>query len=316
MTNSRIPAGTAPAAEMCAAYWHASYVMVLMVGAASLAFFHGGVYAVLILGALGALLAYVYPRTGLWLSLALVMVASLIAPPAGFEFGAGDSPELPYWAVATSCLLLAMALRYTQTGKDKRVDGLALGQREVTPPTAFFAYAALAIFSALLGAARGYPLLNVAKQFYGCVLFCAYFLFALKFAPQEEGIASVLDWLNKAGLLCALVYITIYMAQIPEKGMRKTLTMLSAYAGGLAVLHLPKLLPEKNNVRRISVAMAALALFAVPLLAQYKRGILAVVVCVFLCIGLRAVPGEDGTCGRSLRACCLPQPSRPTPSIR
>ncbi len=242
--------------------------------------------SLILIAVLAAPYAVFYPRSGFWLAIALMMAASMIDPPAGFEFGIGYSPELPYWAGALCIFLVASAWAYLSESDHS---GYSSQTRVVLPSRAFYAYGAVCIFSTLLGIMRGYPLHNVAKQAFGCVLFCAYFVFALKFSPAEAEIFSVTEWAKRAGIVCALVYIAIYVAQIPTKGLRKELTILAGYAGGLAVLYLPELL-RKGRIRyRFRTAIPMLVLFAVPLLAQYKRAILAFAICGFLAVGLRSV---------------------------
>lgn len=244
-------------------------------------------YGLVVIGLAFAPYAYSQPKVGLWLSLALIMVASLIAPPAGFAAGIGYSPELAYWAIATCVVFTAVLGRYLQSRESYA--GNPSPRRSLSLPAAFRAFMALVVFSGMLGVVRHYSILNVAKQFYGCLLFCSYFLFVVRFANTELDIRYVVDWSKRAGLLCALVYIVIYLSLVPSVGFRKELTILSAYAGGLAVLYLPEVMSGKGISGRMRPLPPMLLLLAVPLLAQYKRAILAVVICGLLAIGLRSV---------------------------
>ena len=267
-------------------YSNAAFLSLLMLAFLLAISVGGGMYGVVVIGIAFVPYAFSDPKVGLWLSLGLIMVASLIAPPAGFEYGYGYSPELAYWAIATCIVFAALLVRYLRFPSTFREDCSARGILAL--PSAFFAFMALSVFSGVLGVLRHYPLLDVAKQFYGCLLFCAYFLFALKFAYRERDIEYVVDRTRKCGLACALVYIVIYLALVPHEGFRKELTILSAYAGGLAVLYLPEVLNSRGLLQRFRVAMPMLAFLGVPLLAQYKRALLAVAICGLLAVGLRA----------------------------
>jgi hypothetical protein len=156
-------------------------------------------------------------------------------------------------------------------------------------PKSLYAFAAVSILAAVLGIAHGYPLQNVAKQFYGCVLFCVYFLFAVKFTGSELEVNSILHWAKRIAIACALAFIVIYLVQVPSKGFRKELTILSAYAGGLSVLYLPECLKPRAGISiRVRAIVPMLILLTVPLFAQYKRAVLAFAICAFLAVGLRS----------------------------
>ena len=243
--------------------------------------------SLILIAVLAAPFVVFHPKTGFWLAIGLMMAASMIDPPAGFEFGIGYSPELPYWASALCILLVASTWAYlSETGTS---DLNSQTCPAVSPSKALHAYAAVCVFATVLGIMRGYPLHNVGKQAFGCLLFCAYFVFALKFTPTAEDISEVTDWAKQAGIVCALVYIAIYLAQVPTKGLRKELTILAGYGGGLAVLYLPELLRRGRIRHRFRSAIPMAVLFLVPLLAQYKRAILAFTICGFLAIGLRSL---------------------------
>jgi hypothetical protein len=229
--------------------------------------------------------AFSRPLDGLWLSLAILMLASLIAPPAGFEAGAGYSPELTYWAIATCVLLTSLSLNYLWN-QTRSVDS-STRSNSLHAPTSFYAFAAVCVLCAIIGLVRGYTILNVAKQFYGCLLFLAYFLFSLRFAPESRRVDYVSVQLVRACLFFAVMYIALYLYHIPTLGIHKELTVLSGYSGGLAVLYLPGV--RWRDLRNcIGKVAPMLTLMAVPLLAQYKRAILGFVICAFLSIGLQS----------------------------
>lgn len=280
-----------PFAELTAHQLQSAYSKAALAALVALAFFAtislgGGVYGVLVLGVFFAVFTLSNAQAGLWLSLGLVMIASLIAVPAAFEFGYGYSPELAYWAVATCVVFLALSVGYFRTKMNSTLESSS--SCATLAPAAFWGFVAISVFSALLGIIRGYPPQDVAKQFYGCLLFCAYFLFGLAFTRGERDIGKIVYRTTQIGILCALLYIVIYLARVPGEGFRKELTILSAYAGGLAVLFLPHMVNRKRISERLTFGIPMLILFAVPVLAQYKRAILAFAICALLAFGLQS----------------------------
>jgi hypothetical protein len=233
-----------------------------------------------------AFFVFLHPREGLWITPTLVMVASLLAPPEGFQWGAGYSPELIYWAIAVCLPFAAMAVRYAWTREESR-GGSAIGCR-VAPPRAFYGFAIISIFATVVGLLHGYPLQNVLKQFFGCALLCGYFLFALRFAPRQKDIEAVVGSAIAAGIACAAFYECIYLYRLPELGFHKELTILSSYAGGLAVQLLPDFSGSNRDGRPRRALVLSVILLGVPLLAQFKRAIAACLICVALAVGLRS----------------------------
>ena len=219
MSQVQLNALNLSSVELRTTYALAAYAALLICAVGGTIVLLGSSWGLVVLAALLMPWVFSRPTEGLWISLAFVMLASLIAPPAGFEFGYGYSPELVYWAGAMCLLLVALLLRYVW-GRDKSAACSVFG-RVASLPTAFYAFAAVSVFSALVGAARGYAIQNVAKQFYGCVLFCAYFLFALTFTPAEEDIDRVLHYAKKAGVFFALVYITIFSRKCLKRASGK-----------------------------------------------------------------------------------------------
>jgi hypothetical protein len=232
--------------------------------------------------------SYVFfrPREGLWVTPALVMVASLVCPPEAFQWGVGYSPELAYWAIAVCLPFAAMLVRYV-SGKGKsreRPNTLSC----VSPPRAFYVFAAISVLGAIVGVFHGYQIQNVLKQFYGCALLGGYFLLGLRFAPNRGDIERVMRRTIGAGVVCAAIYGCIYLYQVPELGLRKELTILSSYTGGLAVLLFPRFVGTKAGTRsRLGLLLAAI-LLGVPLLAQFKRAVAACFICGALALGLRS----------------------------
>jgi hypothetical protein len=229
---------------------------------------------------------FFHPREGLWITPAVVMAASLVCPPEGFQWGVGYSPELAYWAIAVCLPFAAMLLRYVWSERKRSERHAALGG--VSSPRAFYAFAAISTLAVVIGLFRGYPILNVLKQFFGCALLCGYFLLGLRFAPTRGDIEVVVGRTIAAGVVCAAIYECIYLYQVPELGFRKDLTILSAYAGGLAVLLFPRFVGKKPGTwSRVGLLLSAI-LLGVPLLAQFKRAVAACFICGTLALGLRS----------------------------
>ncbi|HXX22849.1 MAG TPA: hypothetical protein VEO19_06850 [Terriglobia bacterium] len=246
----------------------------------------GRFYGLVGLSTIWSSYVFFHPREGLWITPALVMAASLVCPPEGFQWGAGYSPELAYWAIAVCLPFAAMLLRYVWSKREKSERRTAMGG--VSPPRAFYVFAAISVLAVVIGLFRGYPILNILKQFFGCALLCGYFLLGLRFAPNRGDIEEVMGRTIAAGVVCAAIYEGIYLYQVPELGLRKELTILSAYAGGLAVLLFARFIGKKTGTRSRLGLLLATILLGVPLLAQFKRAVAACFICAALALGLRS----------------------------
>jgi len=267
-------------------YWTVLRGLLLAIGTSASILLLGRFYGLIGLALVWVPYVFFHPREGLWITPALVMVASLVSPPEGFQWGVGYSPELAYWAIAI-CLLFAIMLVCYFTGREKSISKQGLVAL-AAPPRAFYAFAAMSLVAATVGVVHGYALQNVAKQLFGCLLLCGYFLFALRFAPTQKDIEHVLSRTIFVGALCSVVYLGVYLYRVPELGFRKELTILATYAGGLNVLLMPQILSRKDGASSVHRFVLAAVLFAVPLLAQFKRAIAACVICGFLALGLRS----------------------------
>jgi hypothetical protein len=272
-----------PAAYL-AAYVGGAFCLVL-VSTLVVAYLFGPLYWLVTLSAILMLVVFARPAAGLWLSPCLVMVASLVAPPQGFQYGVGNSPELPYWAVAICLVFLAQLGAYFCAAPSARG---ALTRLPASPPRALYGFLAISIFAAALGLWHGYSPANVAKQFYGCLLFVAYFLFALRFAPGEQQVLKIMRRVYAGAVIAALAYLAIYFVKATREGIHKDLTVLSAYAAGVAILLIPNLFAPGGSVSRAKVWISCGILLAVPFFAGYKRGLASFLVCGLIAVGLRS----------------------------
>lgn len=266
-----------------AAYTTAAILLVFTCFAISV--LSGPLYALVAAGLTFGVIAFFRPSAGLWLSPCLIMLASLVAPPEGFQYGAGYSPELTYWAGALCLVFVSLLFRYIWSRGTVHIawgSGIA-----VSPPRALFAFLAFCIFSAALGLMRGYSIGNVGKQLYGCLLFCMYFLFALRFAPREKDGHRVLRNLWWGGVGACFLYLVIYFWKMGSEGVRKDLTILSAYGAGLSVLSIPELLMPGRRSSKFRLWISVAILLGVPFFAGYKRGVASFAVCALVWAGLR-----------------------------
>jgi hypothetical protein len=237
----------------------------------------GGEYRVVALSVAWVPFLIFQPKAGLWFAPALMMAASILAPPAGFEWGVGYSPELIFWATA-SCVALVATLVACYRLRSK------ISTKRIGLPVPFYAFAAISIVGTIVGFRRGYPLTNVAKQFYGCLLFLAYFWFAVEIAPKVVDIKRVIRAIAAATALFCAVYVVQHLWT--HKDVH--LTILSDYSGSLAALLLPELLPGKNRGSRKKLLAMMILFLSVPILAEFKRSIAGFVICAVLLIGLRS----------------------------
>ena len=259
--------------------------ILLILASFGIALLIGPLWALVVIGFVVGMVVFFHPSDGLWLSPCLMMLASLIAPPEGFQSGVGYSPELPYWAVSLCLVFIPMLLRYFYPGSAARK--VNASKRLASPPRAVYVFLAFCVFSALLGVARGYSIGNVGKQLYGFVLFCAYFLFAFQFAPREQDVRRILRNLWWGAVSASIIYLLIYFWKFGSEGVRKDLTILSAYGSGLAVLAIPDFfMPARFKVKFRSF-VSAVILLGVPFFAGYKRGIASFAVCILVWSGLK-----------------------------
>jgi hypothetical protein len=242
-----------------------------------------GSYRVVILALVWSFYVVSHPRCGLWLSPSLIMVASFIAPPAGFEWGVGYSPELAYWAAALSVALAATVYGYLRQRGVQR----ACSSGMVKLPKALYGFGAASAIGAVVGLANAYSLPSVAKQFFGCLLFVTYFWLAVRLAPGVAGIRAVARTILKACVLFSSLYAGIYIWELPSLGFHKELTILSTYAGSAVVLLLPQLV-QRNPFRRWRMFAVGAVLFSTPFLAEYKRAMAGIFICALMTIGLRS----------------------------
>lgn len=267
-------------------YWLATRLILLLLASLLTVCTLGHFYGIVGLSLVWSIYVFYHPDDGLWVMPGLVMVAGFISPPDGFKWGAGYSPELVYWAIGFCFVLIAMLCRYFWPARQARA-----GEEKsavMAPPRALYVLAAMSVVAAGVGLAHGYVLENVAKQLYGCALLCGYFLFALKFTPKLDDVERILNRLIIVGVIWSLVYLVIYLYQVPTLGLHKDLTVLSSYSGGLTVLLLPRLLTTNIRFKRGRTIAMALTLFAVPLLTMYKRGVAACCLCAYLAWALRS----------------------------
>ena len=271
-------------------YWVVARNIALALASVASVCLLGHFYGLIGLSIVWTSYVFFHPREGLWITPALVMVASLVSPPEGFLLTPIlYSPELVYWAIAICLPFAAMLLRYVWRKRERSERPTAI--RGASPPRAFYVFAAISVLAGMIGVFHGYPIQNVLKQFYGCALLCGYFLLALRFAPNQRDIEDVVGRTIAAGVICAVIHGCIYLYQVPELGVRKELTILSSYAGGLAVLLFPRFVGRKSGARPSRALLAALLaaiLLAVPLLAQFKRVVAACFICGLLALGLRS----------------------------
>jgi hypothetical protein len=273
-------------AQLRAGSWPVLQTLLLVLGTTASICLLDRFYVLIALSMVWAPYVFFHPREGLWVAPSFILVASLTSPPEAFVWGVGYSPELVYWAIGICVLFVTMLIRYVHAEEKSGVRARSL--RKLIPPRGAYAFAAISVIAAVIGVAHGFALQNVAKQFFGCVLLCGYFFFALRFAPAKEDIEQVIDRIVYVAVICSLIYIALFFSLFSEESFSSHLTVLSTYNGGLVVLLLPRIFRDKIGVRIDRTVIVALILFAVPVLAQFKRAVVACVLCVFLAWGLRS----------------------------
>ena len=221
----------------------------------------------------------IHPEAGLWFAPVLVMAASLLATPEGFIAGWGYSPQLAYWAVAVCTAFVATSLAVARG----RGSLLSRTRDAVQPPLALYVLFGVSVAGAALGLARGYPVANVGKQFFGCLLFAGYFWLALKLTPGLRDMKRVVRFVAIPAVVASLFYVAVY---VPAKGLVRD-TVLNDLSASVACLLLPQLLSRSKDVKTKAIVMST-ALLMVPLVNTFKRSLAGFAICALLLYGLRS----------------------------
>jgi hypothetical protein len=238
-----------------------------------------GSYATVALALLWFPYLVTHPQAGLWFAPVLVMAASLLASPTGFIGGWGYSPQLAFWAVATCIAFVATSLAVFRW----RSVLFSRDREGVRPPLALYAFFGVSVVGAALGLAHGYSVSDVGKQFFGCLLFVAYFWFALMLTPSVRDIKRVVRIVTVAAVVSGLFYVFLY---VPIVILVRD-TILNDLAASVACLLLPQLLSASPQTKR-KAAVMSVALLLVPLVDTFKRSVAGFAICVLLLYGLRS----------------------------
>jgi hypothetical protein len=238
-----------------------------------------GSYAVVALALIWFPYLVMHPQAGLWFPPVLVMAASLLAVPTGYIGGWGYSPQLAFWAVAICIAFVATSLAVVRW----RSLLFSRVREGVRPPPALYAFFGVSVAGAALGFAHGYSVSNVGKQFFGCLLFVAYFWFALKLTPSFRDIRRVVKFVAIPALVSGLIYTLMY---VPIEGLVRD-TILNDFAAGMACLLLPQLLSRRKDVKT-KAALMSVGLMLVPVVNVLKRSVAGFAICVLLLYGLRS----------------------------
>jgi hypothetical protein len=254
-------------------------ILLLCGATAAIFLIPSGSYRTVALAVVWAPYLILRPKAGLWFTPALVMAASLLAPPEGYKSGWGPSPELPFWAIAISISFVATAVGAALT------PGVLLnrGRRPVRMPLPLYIFLGVSVAAATLGLARGYSMPDVGKQLFGCLLFVGYFWLAIALTPRPAEARRVMKAVAVAALLFSCLYLAVY---VPVSGLLRD-TPQNDYSGSLAVLLLPDVLSLGSRARRKALGMMAV-LLAVVFVNTLKRSVLGFGVCVLLLFGLRS----------------------------
>jgi hypothetical protein len=269
-------------AELRAAQWPVLRTLLLVLGTAGSVCLLGRFYGLIGVALVWAPYVYFHPQEGLWIAPAFILVASLVSPPAGFEWGVGYSPELLFWAIGVCILFATMSLRYLHGRLAQN-----RSQLKLIPARGFYAFAVMSVVAAVVGAAHGYALQNVAKQFFGCALLWGYFLFALRFAPTRQQVGQVINRLVYVAVICSVIYFAFFVGLFSIESFSTHLTALAIYGGGLFVLLIPEMFGDKMRPRFNRALLVAAILFAIPVITQFKRVVAACMICGFLAWTMR-----------------------------
>ncbi len=157
-------------------------------------------------GAAVGLWALLNPRSALWLSSAILMVAFVVFPstPPDTLFGTAPPTEYYYWAVASALIALGLgiALFFRSIALRPPVTRRLRSPESAAMAVMFLVSLASGIYGQLMG--NGTSL--VLRQFYGTLLFFMTYLYALYFLASAKDVDWILSKLKTAAVLTGLAY--------------------------------------------------------------------------------------------------------------
>lgn len=279
----------------------------------------GGIPALsLIFAAVLAVRVYRSPKDVIVAGPIFLLAINVFFPSvARFDANNGTEPwEMYYWATGILLITTAALLKL------KAGDWLHL-------PKSLIAFLSVSAAASVYGLVRGNVPSYVIRQWFGTLLFGAYFLFAANLGDEEYFLRKMRAYATP----CMLAFVAYYLAVFSQYGMHKEITTLGTQGGMLASLFVAKggwrwwssaavlALAPILLVERRSLATLALAIVLVggwvrrSKLWRWISGLLACLIILFSLAPPYVTMVSDAVLGNNMVDSMLPDGARDASSI-
>jgi hypothetical protein len=279
----------------------------------------GGIPALsLIFAAVLALRVYQYPKDVVVAGPIFLLAANVFFPSvARFDGGNETEPwEMYYWAGGILLITLAALPKLAP-------------RAALRLPKSLLAFLSVSLASSVYGLARGNVPSYVIRQWFGTLLFGAYFLLAVNYGDEEYFLRKMRTY----AVPCMLAFVVYYVAIFSEYGMHKEITSLSTQGGILATLFVAKigwrwwssaailalgpiLLVERRSLAGLALSMVLVRAWVTPSkLWRWISGILACLIILFSLAPPYVAMVSDAVLGNNTADRVLPDGARDASSI-
>jgi hypothetical protein len=233
---------------------------VLWVGALllfSTALLLGGLTAAtIVLGAMIGALALVRPLTGLWMSVAFLVYATVFYIRWGLL---ASVEEMGYVGTAIGLAIIAVGLGLAwlrDAGRRLAIHKDAAVRRF---DKAMYAMLGVSLIATVYGMARANAWSNVARQLFGCLLLTGYYLFGRAFFRSAKDIHQWLRWAGVAVTAGAAWFtVKLTLLSLSEGAYTREQSPLSFFAGAIGALLFVEFLWEEQRGKRIVMGVSLL----------------------------------------------------------
>jgi hypothetical protein len=279
----------------------------------------GGVPALsLIFAAVLALRVYQYPKDVVVAGPIFLLGVNVFFPSvARFDANNGTEPwEMYYWATGILLITLA-ALPKLKPGATERL------------PKSLIAFLLVSAAASAYGLVRGNVPSYVIRQWFGTLLFGAYFLFAANLGDEEYFLRKMRAY----AVPCMLAFVVYYVAVFSEHGIHKEITTLGTQGGILATLFVAKsgwrwwcsaailglgpiLLAERRSLAALALSVVLVRAWVTP--SKLWRRISGILACLMILFSLApplVTMVSDALVGNDTMNSVLPDGTRDASSI-
>ena len=222
----------------------------------------------LVFAAIIAVRVYQHPQEAIVAGPMFLLATNVFFPSvARFDANNGTEPwEMYYWASGILLITLAALMK---------LDPAAMSRL----PRSLLAFLLVSVAASVYGIARGNGSSYVFRQWFGSLLFGAYFLLATKYGGEEYFLRKMRAY----AVPCMLAFVVYYIAVFSQYGVHKEITTLGTQGGILATLFAAKAgwrwsgsaviltLGPLLLVERRSLAALALSLVLIPAWVAHSK---------------------------------------------